>query len=65
MRFIWPDSARSDMRGSALRSPLPDSPNAVSGKGTSGFELERRIILAIGPEEITVVRVRHRSEVYR
>jgi hypothetical protein len=37
-----------------------------NGKATSDFELgEYRIILAIAPEEITFIRVRHRSEAYR
>ena len=81
MRFVWPDSARSDLRAIdreiAIRILHALTEYGESGKGDlkalagewqGYFRLrmgEYRIILAIAPEEITVARVRHRSEAYR
>ena len=81
MRFIWPDSARSDLRAidrqMAIRilqclTEYGESGNgdlkALAGQWQRYFRLrigEYRIILAIAPEEITIMRVRHRSEAYR
>jgi mRNA interferase RelE/StbE len=81
MRFIWPDSARTELRAidreTALRILHVLTEYGVSGKGglkalagqwQGYFRLrigEYRVILAIAPEEITIVRVRHRSEAYR
>ena len=81
MRFIWPESARSDLRAIdreiAVRILHGLAEYGESGEGDlktltgpwqGYFRLrigEYRIILAIAPEEITIVRVRHRSEVYR
>ena len=81
MRFIWPDSARADLRAidrkMAIRilqglAEYGESGNgdlrALAGQWQGYFRLrigEYRIILAIAPEEITIMRVRHRSEAYR
>lgn len=81
MRFIWPDSARSDMRAidreMAIRILYGLTEYGESGKGDvkalagqwQGHLRLRiadyRIIFAITPEEITIARVRHRSDVYR
>jgi mRNA interferase RelE/StbE len=81
MKFIWPDSARADLRAidriMAIRilqglTEYGESGNgdlkALAGQWQGYFRLrigEYRIILAIAPEEITIIRVRHRSEVYR
>jgi mRNA-degrading endonuclease RelE of RelBE toxin-antitoxin system len=81
MKFIWPESARSELRAisksDAMRILHSLTEYAEFGKGDlkalagpwqGYFRLrigEYRIILAIAPEEITIVRVRHRSEVYR
>lgn len=81
MRFIWPDSARADLRAidreMAIRILRGLTEYGESGKGDlkalagqwqGYFRLrigDYRIILAIAPEEITIVRVRHRSEAYR
>ncbi|HYL73236.1 MAG TPA: type II toxin-antitoxin system RelE/ParE family toxin [Bryobacteraceae bacterium] len=81
MRFIWPDSARADLRAIdrelAIRILHSLTEYGESGKGDlkalagqwqGYFRLrigDYRIILAIAPEEITIVRVRHRSEAYR
>ena len=45
-----------------------DDIKALAGEWQGYFRLrigEYRIILAIAPEEITIMRVRHRSEAYR
>lgn len=81
MRFIWPDSARSDLRAidrkMAIRILQGLTEYGESGNGDlkalawqwqGYFRLrigEYRIILAIAPEEITIMRVGHRSEAYR
>ena len=81
MRFLWPESARADLRAidraNAVRilqalSQLGETGEghvrALSGKWQGYFRLrvgDYRALLQIAPEEITVVRVRHRSEAYR
>ena len=81
MRFVWPDSARSELRAidreTAVRilhglteyfeSGRGDL-KALAGEWQGYFRLrigDYRIIMAIAPEEITLMRVRHRSEAYR
>jgi mRNA-degrading endonuclease RelE of RelBE toxin-antitoxin system len=81
MRFVWPESARSDLRAidreTAVRILHGLTEFGESGKGDikalggewqGYFRLrigDYRIIVAMTREEVTVVRVRHRSEVYR
>ena len=81
MNFTWPDSARADLRAIdreiALRILHGLTEYGESGKGDlkalagqwQGYLRlrigEYRVIFAIAPEEITIVRVRHRSEAYR
>jgi mRNA-degrading endonuclease RelE of RelBE toxin-antitoxin system len=81
MRFIWPASARSELRAigreTAVRILHSLTEYFESGKGDlkalggpwqGYFRLrvgDYRIIMATAPEEITVMRVRHRSEAYR
>jgi mRNA-degrading endonuclease RelE of RelBE toxin-antitoxin system len=81
MKFTWPDSARSDLRAidreiavRILHGPTEYGESgrgdlkALSGQWQGRLRLrigEYRVILAITPEEITVARVRHRSEAYR
>jgi mRNA-degrading endonuclease RelE of RelBE toxin-antitoxin system len=81
MKFIWPDSARFDMRAidreTAIRILHGLTEYGESGKGDvkalvghwqGYFRLrigEYRIIYAIAPEEITIMRVRQRSKAYR
>jgi mRNA interferase RelE/StbE len=81
MNFIWPNCARADLRAIdreiALRILHGLTEYGESGKGDlkaltgqwqGYFRLrvgEFRVIFAITPEEITIVRVRHRSEAYR
>lgn len=81
MKFIWPESARSELRAvdqeSALRilralSRYGESGEgdikALSGEWDGYFRLrvgDFRVIFQMIPEEITVLRVRHRSDVYR
>jgi mRNA-degrading endonuclease RelE of RelBE toxin-antitoxin system len=81
VRFIWPESARGELRSVerelAVRilqaltlygeSGLGDI-KALAGKWQGYFRLrvgDYRIIFTAAPDEITIVRVRHRSEVYR
>ena len=81
MKLIWPDSARSDLRAIdreiAIRILRGLTEYGESGKGDlkalagqwqGYFRLrigDYRIVMAIAPEEITIIRVRHRSESYR
>ena len=81
MKFNWSDSAQSDLRAidreAAMRILLgltefvqtgQGDLKALSGQWQGYFRLrigDYRVIMAITPDEITVARVRHRSEVYR
>jgi len=81
MKFIWPESVRAELRDldrdSAMRILLALTRYGESGEGDikalSGewkeyFRLrvgDFRVIFLAAPDEITVVRVRHRSDVYR
>ena len=81
MKFVWPESARSELRGvdreSAMRVLLALTRYGDSGEGDiralsgdwDGYYRLRvgdfRVIFQIAPEGIVVVRVRHRSDVYR
>jgi mRNA interferase RelE/StbE len=81
MRFIWPESARSDLRAidrntaNRILSGLTEygqsgtgNVKALAGQWQGHFRLrvgDYRVIFAITPDEITIVRVRHRSEAYR
>ena len=81
MRFVWPESTRAELRSidreTAIRilhalteygeSGTGDI-KALSGQWQGHFRLrvgDYRVIFSISPEEITVIRVRHRSEIYR
>ena len=81
MNFIWPESARSELRAVdreyAMRILLALTRYAESGEGDikalsgecAGYYRLRvgdfRVIFRIGPEEMAIVRIRHRSDVYR
>ena len=81
MRFVWPDSARSELRGvdreSAMRILLALTRYGESGEGDikalsgdwDGYYRLRvgdfRVIFTIASEGIVIVRVRHHSDVYR
>ena len=81
MKFVWPDSARSELRGvdreSAMRILLALTRYGDSGEGDikalsgdwDGYYRLRvgdfRVIFTIASEGIVILRVRHRSEVYR
>ncbi|MGD0134636.1 MAG: type II toxin-antitoxin system RelE/ParE family toxin [Bryobacteraceae bacterium] len=81
MRFIWPESARNELRAvdrqTAIRilhalTEYGDSGvgdvRALAGAWQGNFRLrigDYRVIFTVAPDEITVIRVRHRSEAYR
>jgi mRNA interferase RelE/StbE len=81
MRFVWPNSPRSELRAidreTAIRILRALTEYAESGigdvKALSGlwkgfFRLrvgEYRVIFSITSEQITILRVCHRSDVYR
>lgn len=81
MTFIWPESARAELRAidretatRILRALTEYSESgagnvkALTGRWQSYFRLrvgEYRVIFAIAPNEITIIRVRHRSDIYR
>jgi mRNA-degrading endonuclease RelE of RelBE toxin-antitoxin system len=81
MKFVWPESVRAELRGidreSAMRILIALSHygesgagniKALSGKWDGYFRLrvgEFRVVFQINPDAIVIVRVRHRSDVYR
>ncbi len=81
MKFVWPESARSELRAidrqTAIRilyalTEYGDSGvgdvRALTGEWHGNFRLrvgDYRVIFTVAPDEITVIRVRHRSEAYR
>ncbi len=81
MKFVWPESARSELRGvdreSAMRilvalTRFGDSGEgdikALSGEWAGCYRLrvgDFRVIFRIALEGIVIVRVRHRSDVYQ
>jgi mRNA-degrading endonuclease RelE of RelBE toxin-antitoxin system len=81
MKFVWPESVRSELRSvdreSAMRILIALTRYGESGEGDikalSGewdgyFRLrvgDFRVIFQITPKAITIAGVRHRSEVYR
>ena len=81
MKFAWPESARYELRAiqrqTAIRilhalteygeSGVGDV-RTLTGEWQGHFRLrvcDYRVIFTIAKDEITVIRVRHRSEVYR
>jgi mRNA interferase RelE/StbE len=80
MTFIWPESARAELRAiereTAIRilralDRYGDSGEgdvrALTGQWQGYFRIrvgDYRVIFMVAPEEITIVRVRHRSDVY-
>jgi mRNA interferase RelE/StbE len=81
MKFIWPESARSELRAVDQENAMrilraltrygesgEGDIKALSGEWDGNFRLrvgDFRVIFQIVPEEITILRVRHRSDVYR
>ena len=81
MQFIWPESSRAELRAidreAAVRILLAltqygesggGDVKALAGQWQGHFRLrvgDYRVIFAITLDEITIVRVRHRSEAYR
>ncbi len=81
MKFVWPQTTQAELRAidreTALRilhslTAYADSGNgdvkALTGDWQGYFRLrvaDYRVIFTITPEEITIMRVRHRSDVYR
>jgi mRNA interferase RelE/StbE len=81
MKFIWPESARTELRGIdrdvAMRILLglakygdtgEGDVKALAGEWLGYFRLrigDYRVIFSVSPDEIAILRVRHRSDVYR
>jgi mRNA interferase RelE/StbE len=81
MKFVWPESARSELRGvdreSAMRILIAltrygesgeGDTKALSGEWDGYFRLrvgDFRVIFQITPEAVVIARVRHRADVYR
>jgi mRNA interferase RelE/StbE len=81
MTFIWPESARAELRAIERETAIrilraldrygasgEGDIRALSGQWQGYFRMrvgEYRVILVVAPEEITIVRVRHRSDIYR
>ncbi len=81
MKFTWPESARAELRGVDRETAVrilrgltrhgetgEGDIKALSGEWNGYFRLrvgDFRVIFQAAPDEITIVRVRHRSDVYR
>ncbi len=81
MKFAWPESARSELRGVDREYAMriltaltrygetgEGDIKALSGDWDGYFRLrvgDFRVIFQITSEAIAIVRVRHRSDVYR
>jgi mRNA-degrading endonuclease RelE of RelBE toxin-antitoxin system len=81
MKFIWPDSARAELRAVgqeddrrillALTRFADDGSGDVrslTGRWAGYFRIrvgDYRVIFLSRPDEIRIVRVRHRAEAYR
>jgi len=81
MTFVWPVSARAELRVIERETAVrilhaltaygdcgSGDVKALAGQWQGCFRLrvgDYRIIFTVTPDEITIVRVRHRSEVYR
>jgi mRNA interferase RelE/StbE len=81
MTFIWPESARFELRAVDRENAMrilealtrygrsgEGNVRALSGRweGCSRLRVgDYRVIFAASPEQITILRVRHRSDVYR
>ena len=81
MTFIWTESARAELRAIEQEAAIRilralhrygDSGDgdvrALTGQWQGYFRIrvgDYRLIFMVVPEEITVVRVRHRSDIYR
>ena len=81
MNFRWPESARAELRGVDRETAVrilraltrygesgEGDIKALSGEWNGYFRLrvgDFRVIFQAGPDEITIMRVRHRSDVYR
>jgi mRNA interferase RelE/StbE len=80
MKFIWPDSARAELRaidrataGRILRALTlygrtgEGDVKALQGQWYGRYRLrvgDYRLIFSFDQDEITILRVRHRSDVY-
>jgi mRNA-degrading endonuclease RelE of RelBE toxin-antitoxin system len=71
VKFTWPESAQDELRAIALTeygdSGVGDV-RTLTGEWQGHFRLrvgDYRVIFSIMKDEITVMRVRHRSEAYR
>jgi mRNA-degrading endonuclease RelE of RelBE toxin-antitoxin system len=81
MKFIWPERARSDLRGIDRENAVKildaltrygnsgdGDIKALSGEWQGHVRLrvgDYRVIFVTHPTEVTIVRVRHRSDIYR
>jgi mRNA interferase RelE/StbE len=81
MNFVWPESARAELRGVDRENAMrilnaltrydetgEGDIKALSGEWDGYFRLRAgdfRVIFQITPGAITVLRVRHRSDVYQ
>jgi mRNA interferase RelE/StbE len=81
MKFVWPESARAELRTvdrefavrilhalTAYGESGMGDVKALAGQWQGYFRLrvgDYRVIFTIAPDEVTIIRVRHRSEIYR
>ena len=81
MRFVWPHAARAELRAidretavrilhalTAYAESGTGDIKALTGEWQGHYSLrvaDYRIIFTTTPQEITIIRARHRSDVYR
>ena len=81
MTYIWPESARAELRAIEQETAIrilraldrygesgEGDVRALTGQWQGYFRIrvgDYRVLFVVTSEEITIVRVRHRSDVYR
>jgi len=81
MRFVWPDSTRAELRAVERETAVrilhaltvygetgAGNIKALTGPWQGHFRIrigDYRVIFTIARDEITIIRVCHRSDVYR
>jgi mRNA interferase RelE/StbE len=81
MKFTWPESAQAELRAidreiairilhalTAYGESGTGDVKALGGQWRGYFRIrvgDYRVIFTIAPDEMTIVRARHRSDIYR
>jgi mRNA interferase RelE/StbE len=81
MKFTWPESAKAELRALDREITIrilhalteygesgAGDVKALAGQWQGHFRIrvgDYRVIFTIAPDEITIIRARHRSDIYR